>query len=256
MPSRSCQSSNYSVITRSNHSELVILDWDDTVFPTDYLLKHLDYAVHANSGKLSWSRLKAGHSLNALRRNMTVTGSAALRMLKSLYSVSGNSGRNALIVTSGVKGWVQNSLVIAATLSPIWQKVGQMLQVRATPVIYARRQNMECHHWKLAVFQQILSGIPCPLSDLHVLTIGDQWTDHILNFKVSHHMIKLAMSPNAQTLAAELHEVAKLLADTNSTVHQLSPNQIVIHLGGSPKHVELTPKPVKFSCLSTIDEAV
>merc|ERR1719361_3419596 len=95
--------------SRPTHDQLVVLDWDDTTFPTTYFNEHVEFSMLA-TGQLVWSKLRAGHCLEALRQNLTISGGAALRMLMALYGVS---RRNVLIVTSGVEGWLQNSMRIA-----------------------------------------------------------------------------------------------------------------------------------------------
>lgn len=220
---------NHNVPARSTERvhHLVIVDWDDTIMPTAYLNEHIDFEVDPITKRVRALGLKAEskETADSMARSLTESGSAALRMLKAVYSVETAFGRNAstLIVTNGVAQWLWDSLIIAATLCPIYRQIELLLRAQKTKVIFARNPAVDRHRWKLDAFNLILRrfGSGSPSQSVNVITIGDQWTDHILpltpSHRMSHHQIKLFPEPNARYLAVELNVAADILEDELAT---------------------------------------
>lgn len=219
-------------VDQSNRSKsatiqhLVLLDWDDTVMPTTYLLSHFDIYADSKTNKLKAFGLKTGskEKEDEIRRTLKESGSAALRMLKALYLyfVDNASGRNLIIVTNGEKEWLWHSLTIAGALCPIYRQIEQLLRGQNTEIIYARIQCLNPNHWKMTSFDCILDRFigQKRCHKINVITIGDQWTDHCSiemtsvfrrnQSAVSHHSIKLFPAADARYMAVELSYIADL----------------------------------------------
>ena len=227
---------------KSNHSNtapsgpsgstqnVLFLDWDDTVMPTTYLLSHIDFYVDRTTKKLMSFQFKSGSKgkEDEIRSALKESGSAALRLLKSLYLyfVDSGSGRNLMIVTNGVEEWLWNSLIITGTLCPIYRQIEQLLRGQRTQIIYARNLNLSPNYWKMASFDYILDRFfqQTQWHKINVITIGDQWTDHcsiemsptfrrLNNDKIrciSHHAIKFFVAADAKYMASELNYIADL----------------------------------------------
>jgi len=206
---------------RVGATQLVIIDWDDTLVPTSFLTKHLKFGFNGCSRKLSMCWVKSGHSMESICRKLALAGDAALRMLQTLYIMF---GRNIWIVTNAKEEWLWGSLDIAGALAPVWREVAALVTTFNIPIHYARANKLR----KSAVFHQILTSgfetTPLDAGPLNVLTIGDQWHDHVLSDAVSHHRIKLAGSPTALYLANELMAVSQLLSDPNGAFFSLPSN--------------------------------
>jgi len=206
---------------------LVLLDWDDTLMPSTYLIEHIDHVVDPETNRMVQFAVKDGSKMKDIQRNLRATGTAALALLKKLHSIL--EGDDIKIVTNGVAGWLWNSLRIAGTLCPIYRDVEAFLLRERTEIIFARNQSPSLDHnyWKLMSFNQILwrhfglSPAVGPLPPLNVVTIGDQWTDHCsieqsLTFQshrsaISHHQIKLFEAADCRYLAVELKYIVGLL---------------------------------------------
>ena len=223
----------------SSTDHLVLLDWDDTVMPTSFLLDRIDVELDASTQRLLSWKLKDGVDAESMRRALWSSGSAALRMLSALYCSESVSVRrlSMVMVTNGVSEWLCSSLIIAGTLCPIYRQIEQLLHVQSAQIIYARNHCLNPNYWKLACFDQIL----CRELDrkrcrrLNVITVGDQWTDHCsveltATFRrrhsaLSHHQIKLLHRADARYLAVELHYVADVVADAHSALFRFADNQ-------------------------------
>ena len=240
--SKSCKSSR-SVNGNGNGNgndlgteQLVLLDWDDTVMPTSYLLSNIEYEVNRTTKRVTSFRFKSSgkEKVDEFRRNLRESGSAALRLLRTLYLhfVDSASGRNLLIVTNGVEEWLWNSLAITGTLCPIYRQIEQFLHDQSTQIIYARNLCLSHNYWKMASFDLILDRFleQKRCHRINVITIGDQWTDHCSiemtsTFRrhrgsVSHHQIKLYPDSDAHYMAVELNCIADLfIADDTILLH-------------------------------------
>lgn len=220
-------------------THLAIIDWDDTVMPSSYLTEHLNFSQMPGPNSVLMFSEKPGHSMEAICRDLAFAGEAALRMLQTLYAMF---GRNVLIVTNALEKWLWSSLDVTGSLAPVWREVAALLTTQRTKIYYARANNLD----KVTVFRQILGrgfqGMHRDAAPLNVLTIGDQWKDHVLTHQVSHHKIKFSQSPSARFLASELLTVIKLLSDPNGAFFcvQMNPEkQMLIWL----KEENLTESP-------------
>jgi len=230
----------------SSTHHLVLLDWDDTLMPTTYLMEHIDFAADPASKRVRALALKPGSKGKAkeIRCALHESGSAALRMLRALYSLKAILGHNMsiVIVTNGLEQWLWNSLTITAVLCPMYRQIELLLQGQSTEIVFARNHCLHHDHWKLAAFNVIFSRLKRQkrLQTLNVITVGDQWTDHILpscGRPLCHHQIKLFPAANARYLAAELNVVADIwkTEPTRPTLLRFARNeadQIIIEFEG------------------------
>lgn len=207
---------------------VVLLDWDDTLMPTTYLLSHIAYKVNRNTKKVMAFRFKSGSNgkENEIRQRLQESGSAALRMLRTLYLhfLNRASGRNLLIVTNGAPEWLWNSLTITGALCPIYRQIEQLLRGQRTQIVYARNRRLEPNYWKMAKFDLILERFieQKRCQNVNVITIGDQWTDHCSIAlapifqrhpkAISHHQIKLYPAADAHYMATELNYIAAIFS--------------------------------------------
>jgi len=202
---------------------MVLLDWDDTLMPTTYLVQHIEQDIDARTKELRSFRIKDPSKSREVLSNLNAAGSAALDLLKKLYSFDKVKRSNIKIVTNGAMGWLWNSLTITGTLCPIYREIKQLLLRQSTEIIYARNTSLNHNYWKLVSFDHILGHYldrnRC--GRLNLITIGDQWTDHCSvelsaafqrhHSAISHHQIKLFEAADCRYLGVELKYITNLL---------------------------------------------
>jgi len=222
---------------KTTMQHILILDWDDTVMPTTYLLSNIEYDADPRTKRLKSFRVKPGSEQKEeeIRRHLNESGQAALRMLSSLYLyfVDNSAERNLLIVTNGATEWMQYSLTIAGSLCPVYRRIQQLLRKQNTRTIFARNRRVHPQYWKMAAFDEILDQFleQKRCHRLNVVTIGDQWNDHhsiemTPTFQrrqraVSHHHIKLEPAVDARYLAIELRGISALVESVRTRCHLL-----------------------------------
>ena len=256
-------STKFANVLSTEH--LVILDWDDTIMPTSYLLSNIGFTVDPTTNRVTsiWRKSGSTKKTDEIRRTLKESGSAALRMLKVLYLhfADSASGRNLLIVTNGQQEWLWNSLTITGTLCPIYRQIEQLLRGRNTEIIFARNLSLDPNYWKMMSFDHILDRFLVQMRShrLNVITIGDQWTDHCSiemtptfqrhRQRVSHHQIKLYPDSDAHYMSVELDYVSGLFLTDNSTdciLLQFAVNDddgILIEFDGYLEDEECPPSP-------------
>ena len=229
----------YTPPLSTNH--IVILDWDDTLMPSTYLMSNIGYKVDSETKRVSKIWLKPGGigKEHEIRAALKESGTAALYLLRTLYLyfVNNSSGRELMIVTNGEQKWFWSSLIIAGSLCPIYRQIEQFLRAHRTQIIFARNPNLQHNHWKMASFDSILDHFlnQKQCDRVNVITVGDQWTDHCSiemasTFRrhpnaVSHHQIKFRAKADARYLAAELNYIAGLFVPDNSS------RSVLLHFG-------------------------
>merc|ERR1719295_121189 len=218
------------------YDNLVILDWDDTLMPTSFMVHYVKIELDANTQSVSRCLLDPSlldPSLSALLSHfiteLEAVGSAALKLLQTTLSQFGGSA--VKIVTNCRAGWVAHSLALASSLcagSGVFSIIEALLAAHQTEIIYARNDRVKQSSWKTNVFNDL---ILCRLQAytamslqvcLNVITVGDQWTDHasvrhtmawrMFEARLSHHQVKLFDEPDCRYLAMELHFVAEQMA--------------------------------------------
>ena len=215
----------------TNH--IVIMDWDDTLMPSTYLMSNIGYKVDAQTKRVSEIWLKPGSTgkEHEIRAALKESGTAALYLLRTLYLhfVDNASGQKLLIVTNGEQKWFWTSLIIAGALCPIYRQIELFLKAHRTEIIFARNPNLQHKYWKMVSFDWILHQnlVEQQCDRVNVITVGDQWTDHCSiemasTFRrhpnaVSHHQIKFRSNVNARYIASELRYIASLFVPDNSS---------------------------------------
>ena len=228
--------------TRSNDErpseQLVLLDWDDTVMPSTYLISNIGFKADRTTRKVTsvWLRAESKHKEMEIRQSLKESGTAVLGLLRNLYYYFKDStaGRTLLIVTNAEPDWLWNSLIIAGALSPIYREIEKFLRDHKTQIIYARNEKLKHPYWKLISFDKILTRNfeQRRCQNINLITIGDQWSDHRYiemtptfgrhRHSVSHHQIKLFPESHARYIAFELNFIADLFIS-----HESSPSNLL-----------------------------
>lgn len=238
--STSCRSSIDTVRCSDDSTEhMVLLDWDDTLMPTTYLLAHIDYEINAHSQKIETFSINgklhgSPEDLREFVANLDKAGQAALDLLSKIFLTFKAS--NVKIVTNGVRGWLPESLFVAGSFSNVYQSIERLMSAQGVEIIYARDYNIDSASWKTKSFDKILwshfnddnsnqqESAHTAAKNMNVITIGDQWTDHesvaqcltyyVYGESMSHHQLKLLPAPDCRYLAIELNYIAELLQQT------------------------------------------
>jgi len=215
-------------MTENDHTNVIIIDWDDTLMCTSYLLSNIDYEINEHTKRLKCFNI-SGRSTqqqaNEFVTNMEKAGNAAFELLTNV--IARFDIQNIKIVTNGVKGWLPESLFVARSFCPnsIYEKIDALLSKHRIEIIYARNESVEATQWKTKKFDEILWQYFAdePNKDVNVITIGDQWTDHnsieqsltysVHEKRISHHQIKLFAAPDCRYLCVVLQYISNLLVN-------------------------------------------
>jgi hypothetical protein len=193
---------------------LILLDWDDTLFPTTSIV-----GILKNSDKNGFA-LVCDDDIELLN----TLGATTLNLLTHLIDTYG--ANNIHIVTNSLQGWIKDSLQFAACISKIYKQIQALLYTNnitmdSAQSIHGHKENSTPVMWKQLCFESILYQKKSYASYSHVVSIGDQWTDHhsvkqsmhALNITASstltarapiHHIIKLKMTPNLSDMINEI----------------------------------------------------
>jgi len=203
-----------------HESLLMLIDWDDTLYPTTFMNEIL---VQRDSNSLALVRDDQIECLQQL-------GALTLSLMRSLIAKYGAS--NIHIVTNSVDGWIAESLSYAACIAPVYRELGALLDVYRIKRVSARSawqsdKSLTPTQWKERVYAELVSrdgvdGVE-HAEYAHILTIGDQWTDHyaaknvVASLKTYsatpiHHAVKLKMSPTCHDLVSEMMYVEACFA--------------------------------------------
>eukprot|EP01084_Bolivina_argentea_P045780 84242_1 len=213
----------------SSLENIICLDYDDTLMPTTYLLSKIQYEGNLETNKITKFSFIGNPNKNEIQAfvaNLDNAGNAAFKLLKQIIFKC--KPTNIKIVTNGANGWIKESLIVAGTFCKIYKQIANLLQFYNIEIFYARNKNIDMKYWKTKCYDEIL------VKELHykhknrntqvmynILTIGDQWFDHISikqsftytiysNF-ITHHQIKFFSAPDCRYLAIELNYVCNLL---------------------------------------------
>jgi len=215
-PSHSSHSSQSSPALE-HESLLMLIDWDDTLYPTTFMNEIL---VQRDSNSLALVRDDQIENLQRL-------GALTLSLMRSLIAKYG--AQNLHIVTNSVDGWIAESLSYAACIAPVYRELGALLDLYRIKRVSARSahqsdKSLTPTQWKERVYAQLISDAqPQTEEYAHILTIGDQWTDHyaaknvVASLKTYsatpiHHAVKLKMSPTIHDLVSEMMYVEACFA--------------------------------------------
>jgi len=190
-------------------SLLILLDWDDTLYPTSFMNEIL---VQRDSNSLALVRDDQIECLSQL-------GALTLNFLRALIAKYG--ARNIHIVTNSLEGWIRESLCYAACIAPVYREIAALLDAYRITRVSARSAwahtdaSLTPTQWKERCYGDIVASERTKDEYAHILTVGDQWTDHYAARHVVaalktysatpiHHAVKLKMSPSAHDLVSEM----------------------------------------------------
>ena len=205
--------------------------------PTSYLLSFIEYEIEESPNNENIKKIKTFTiSDNLSQAEITEfisaldkAGQSAFKLLSKIFSKF--ASENVKIVTNGVNGWLVESLKVAASFCKIYLKIQNLIFIQyKTEIIYARNYNLNQCYWKTKCFDKLLwryfnedeeGDKTTKLSNINIITIGDQWTDHesigqsltyyIYGELISHHQIKLFENPDCRYLCVELNYINSLL---------------------------------------------
>lgn len=142
---------------------LVLVDWDDTILPTHWLIEEGLTNRDAEPSAVQ-------------KRMLAAVTDAAKRMLEVALELG-----EAVIVTNAVEGWVQ--LTCMRFMPALMPLVRQMLVVSARST-YEPMGHSDPLVWKCLAFDREVErefGCPCPLNDfskISLVAIGDSVHEH------------------------------------------------------------------------------
>jgi hypothetical protein len=180
---------------------LVVLDWDDTLLPTSWLVHENVLPMRQPMASLDTVAQRWGPQEEAKLREVRGAVAALLDACEALVE---QMGGRVVLITSSVPGWVPSSA--AAFL-------GQSLTERlARYAVFARRKGAPPGpvRWKSHALQELANR-----SFSTVLSIGDGAEERAACLALAGptgvRSVKLADFPSPRDLAAQLHHVADLL---------------------------------------------
>eukprot|EP01084_Bolivina_argentea_P128300 226807_1 len=174
---------------------LVLLDWDDTLFPTSMIMKVLDKTDANGFALVCNSDIELLHKLGLITLDLLI------------HFIKTYGSNNIHIVTNSLNGWINNSLSFATCISKTYQQIRTLLIDNNIKMVSAKSKYSKIEKcpiaWKRNCFQNILND--ARICYKHIITIGDRWTDihssqqaidSLKEYTPIHHMIKLKKNPN------------------------------------------------------------
>eukprot|EP01083_Nonionella_stella_P087736 244184_1 len=199
---------------------LMLLDWDNTLMPTSYLLSNIDYELDEISNKFNEFIMYEDQDL--MIKNLEKVGQSTFELLTEMLRHL--EPQNIKIITNGEKGWLPESLFIAGIFCKIYTSIRMLLNASKIEIVYARDYDTNPLHWKSACIDSVLSRSAYDMSTNHVLnttTVGDQWHDHDAvreskyfcdeNRSICHNQIKLVTNPDCRYQSVELKYITFLI---------------------------------------------
>ena len=150
------------------HKDLVIFDWDDTIFPSTVLVKRRETVSGSD-----WARF----------------GETALVLLTTFIERFG--AENIYIVTNGTAQWVQHSLKMLSKTPSISSRMKQLFSVKLSGRVISARDLYEKMYpsqpalWKTLVFTKIATahfGVDVNQSGT-IISIGDGMDEFIASIE-------------------------------------------------------------------------
>eukprot|EP01083_Nonionella_stella_P239901 839172_1 len=145
-------------------NSLILLDWDDTLFPTSIIVEIL-----GNRDKNGFA-LVCDADIELLNKLGTIT----LELLQHLINKYGSN--NIHIVTNSLQGWIKDSLSFASCISKVYKQIDQLLinnniTMDSAQTIYGKKENSTPTIWKILCFKNIFENKS--QSYKHFISIGD-----------------------------------------------------------------------------------
>eukprot|EP01084_Bolivina_argentea_P077414 140416_1 len=186
-------------------STLILLDWDDTLFPTSVICKVLENTDKNGLALICDEQIELLHTL----------GSITYSLLTELIQKYG--ANNIHIVTNSLAGWIKNSLFYASCIAMVYKDIENLLiaheiTMDSAQSLYSKKTKNPTS-WKRRCFDALLSGNKTKSSYFHIISIGDQMADHdsvkqsiklLATYKPTHHVIKLKTDPNLTDMVNEM----------------------------------------------------
>jgi len=221
------------VLANKASRSIILLDWDDTIMPSTYIMK--TFGEHSKSGYAAIKKQTISDFLSAcggkifsdstlqsqFAQNMENVGEVTLELLGKL--IGHFSSSNLKIVTNGARGWLAQSLAIACSVSESYRKVKALLAKAQIDIVYARNPEINSNFWKSVAYHSVLGRAKIDFTKPHVniITIGDQWTDHVslqqltlfevFKSNIFHHQIKLYDQADCDYLCVELKYIGNMI---------------------------------------------
>eukprot|EP01084_Bolivina_argentea_P140599 247128_1 len=198
---------------------IILLDFDDTIFPSSYVIENMYCELDNNSGKI-----KTYYVQDNIRKefisNLQNVSNYTLELLNKLFTHVKST--QIKIVTNSAKGWVFEALSIASTFCKTYKKIKDLLIDNKIEIMYARDyNNVKQFYWKTKCFDLILSQFNLNKKHNIIISIGDQWGDHhsikqsLINLNkkqnIFHHQIKFLESPDCAYLCNELKYIKDII---------------------------------------------
>ena len=195
-----------SLQNESSNKKIVIFDFDDTLFPTTVLFKHLMINIKdKNVNKRDLMQL-------------AILSQLILSTLKQYLSIYGQD--NIFIVTNGPNQWIEqalNCVIVLCAKYQIKNSYEAILELQRNGKIKTISARDDDNHfvrypkqtllWKHLTFQKIVKKNNCDL----IISIGDSNDEFIASRKVADeenigclHRIKLKANPNIADLMDEM----------------------------------------------------
>lgn len=202
-------STKYSILDLpiSRNSTLIILDWDDTLFPT------------------SWTMTQNIDLSNPLMRRRYMKYFEELddklsHLLKMMYNYG-----DIMIITNAMPEWIE----LSASILPKTSILLNVIEVISARALYQNHHNMQ--KWKKNAFRDIvIKKIEKNRYYNNILSIGDAEYEHnalvaLYNLNAMPHKylksIKFVKSPNHHTLLQQFIEIERNLKDICKTPRHL-----------------------------------
>eukprot|EP01084_Bolivina_argentea_P138246 243426_1 len=188
---------------------LIILDWDNTLFPTTVIERILKQSKNNHYGFVCVG--------NGMIKLFNELATRTLLLLSELIATYGS--HNIHIVTNSSHGWIQQSLAHAACISTRYKDIERLLFTHNITMLSAQSMfgslYKEPVKWKTACITHLLDGDRTKAHYEHILSIGDQYTDHVavqaaiqtVRYTPIHHMVKLKEEPVVKDMISEMEYI-------------------------------------------------
>jgi hypothetical protein len=188
----------------TTNNTLIIFDWDDTLFPTSWLIKNgikLNILTDVKKYKLYFNELDI--------------------VLHNLLHKSISLGK-VIIVTNAMKEWVMMSKSILPKTS---QLIDNNIEVISAREIFNKKYSME--EWKKNVFHHIITRYVMWANQ--IISFGDAMYEYnaivslnnVIKKNTYLKIVKLMASPNFDDLIDQLNVMSKSINDIYKTKNHL-----------------------------------
>eukprot|EP01083_Nonionella_stella_P021283 59042_1 len=199
---------------------LIVMDWDDTLFPTHVMRDILLSSSSENEF------LRAMHGEHNLISELDEYCDKLYSLLDAVISYYGS--HNLFIITNAQDGWIDKCLTYSALVCHQFKRIHDLLftthsiAIVSAQSMFSKQLPYSAHtplapfSWKQMAFRYLLNEYLLKSNSNappQLLTIGDQPADHHLanravrefaQYKPNHHMMHCKMEPNVKEMVNEL----------------------------------------------------